>query len=341
MRPSPRVAGLAAYRVPGASDSIDLDLRGNEGSRADPSIVAPTPDELRCYPDARPLQLRLAARWDVEPERVIVTAGGDDALDRVCRAVLAPGREAILPVPGFEMTERYAHLAGATLRRVSWEESAFPLEAVLAAGSADTALVVVTTPNNPTGAVATTEQIARLSAAFPAAVILVDLAYVEYASVDPTRDVLTLPNTVVVRTFSKAWGLAGLRVGYAMGPAEVVGWMRATGAPYAVSAASIIAAERRLAQQDAVDTHVGEIRAERAAIETVLRELGARVVPSSANFVFARVRDAERIRDGLGAKGIAIRTFPDRPELDDAIRIGCPADRVGLARLLTALREIS
>jgi histidinol-phosphate aminotransferase len=116
--------------------------------------------------------------------------------------------------------------------------------------------------------------------------------------------------------------------------------MRAVGTPYPVSRPSLIAAERRLEQESEVAAHVREVRAERSAIEGLLQALGARVVPSSANFVFARVADAERVRDGLAARGIAVRTFPARPELHDAVRIGCPADPASLTRLLAGLRAV-
>ncbi|MEC8423383.1 MAG: aminotransferase class I/II-fold pyridoxal phosphate-dependent enzyme, partial [Myxococcota bacterium] len=122
IRPAARVSGVSAYRVPGHPAPVDLDLRGNEGAVPDEGLLRALAgvDILRRYPDVSPFRGRLAARYGVSEDRVLVTAGGDDALDRLCRAVLEPGRSLLLPTPGFEMTCRYARLAGASVVEVPW-----------------------------------------------------------------------------------------------------------------------------------------------------------------------------------------------------------------------------
>ena len=148
-QPAPRVAGVTPYRVPSHPAPLHLDLRGNEGDLPDPSLWAECTgdvERLRRYPDARSLEAALAARVGASASQVLVTAGGDDALDRLCRAVLAEGREAILPAPGFEMTERYARLAGGAVVEVPWTGERFPTDAVLAAITDATALLVATPP---------------------------------------------------------------------------------------------------------------------------------------------------------------------------------------------------
>lgn len=342
-QPAPRIAGVAPYRVPAHPAPLTLDLRGNEGDLPDPSLWAECTgdvERLRRYPDARSLEDALAARVGAAPGQVLVTAGGDDALDRLCRAVLAPGREAILPVPGFEMTERYARLAGGTIVEVPWPAEGFPTDAVLAAVTDETALIVVTTPNNPTGATATAEDLARLSAGAPQAVLLVDLAYTEFAEEDLTSFAMSLPNAVLVRTFSKAWGLAGVRVGYAIGPRAILEWMRAAGAPYAVAGPSIALATAALARGDArVRAFAAEVRAGRQALEAALAGAGAQVVRGQANFAFARVRDPLWVRDAMAGLGVGVRHFPGRPGLEDAIRVGLPPrpeDAAVVARALEA-----
>ena len=327
-QPAPRVAGVTPYRVPSHPAPLHLDLRGNEGDLPDPSLWAECTgdvERLRRYPDARSLEAALAARVGASASQVLVTAGGDDALDRLCRAVLAEGREAILPAPGFEMTERYACLAGGAVVEVPWPGERFPTDAVLAAVTDATALIVVTTPNNPTGAVATAEDLARLSAGAPHAVLLVDLAYTEFAEEDLTPFAMSLPNAVLVRTFSKAWGLAGVRVGYAIGPRPILDWMRAAGAPYAVAGPSIALATAALARGDArVRAFSAEVRTARLALEAALAGAGAEVVRGQANFAFARVRDPLWVRDALAGLGIGVRHFPGRPGLEDAVRVGIP-----------------
>jgi len=332
--------GLATrpYSVPSPGLPIDLRLDGNEGSRPDPTlfdVLVPDPAVLRAYPDARPLEARLGRRFDVEPDRVFVAAGADEVLDRLCRAFLAPGRRAVLPAPGFEMLDRYAALAGADVTAPPWPDGPFPCDAVLAAPRPS--LVAVTSPNNPTGAVVSVADILRLADARPDALILLDAAYVEFADEDPTRAVLTRPNVVVVRTLSKAWGLAGLRVGFALGPPGVVRALRCAGSPYPVGSLSLALAAARLEQGDAMRRFVAVVRRERAALSAALAASGFDVVPSQANFVFARGADAACLQLGLARRGIAVRRFPGRPGLERAVRVACPGDADSFARLLAAI----
>lgn len=333
MRPAPAILGVAPYEVARPPQPIDLDLRGNEGARG-PADDAPRPAEvhLRGYPDARPLEAALAARLGSSAAQVVVTAGADEALDRVCRAVLCPGRVCLLPTPGFAMTTRYAAATGCEVVSIPWDGE-FPLSAMLEADDGRVALVGITSPNNPTGAVVSPAQVATLSEHFPDAVVLVDLAYVEYADHDPTEELLRHPNVVVVRTFSKAWGLAGLRVGWAAGPAEVVRWIRAAGSPYPVSAWSLATAESRLRRGVPAD-HVRQVRDERGRITAALREHGVAALDSGANFVFARTPEAAWLHDGLAGLGIAVRGF------EGAVRIGCPGDEPATQRLLHTLGAV-
>lgn len=346
LRPAERVAGRVAYRVPRHPAPVDLDLRGNEGAIPDTELfkVLSGTEVLRRYPDPRSLQGRLAARFGLAPEQVLVTAGGDDALDRLCRAVLEPGRRLLFPTPGFEMTRRYAGLAGASVVEIPWPGVVFPTEAVLAAMTPGVALVALTSPNNPTGAVVAwpdAERICRAAARI-GAVVLLDLAYVEFADADPTRAALQHDNVVVVRTVSKAWGLAGLRVGCALGSPRVLSWMAAAGAPYAVSAPSLALAEAALAAGDAaMESFAAGVREGRQALGAGLEAAGCTVVPSQANFVFARSDRAGWIADGLAGLGIGVRTFPGVAGLSDALRVAVPPTAAGLARLLLGLQVVT
>lgn len=338
LRPRPGVTGQP-YKVPRALAPTDLKLDANEGAVPDPAVVgaAADVDTLRRYPDAAPLTQRLAARLGVDPDRVLVTAGGDDALDRACRAVLSPGDTVILPRPGFEMLARYAELAGARVVSPPWDAPRYPTQAVLDAIDATTRMVVVTSPNNPNGGFATAEDLRQLSAAAPDALLLVDLAYVEFADEDLTKVALELDNALVIRTLSKAWGFAGLRVGYAVASAEIIGWLRVVGAPYAVAGPSLAIAERALDGPDLGD-FIARVKAERTALEALLPELGATPQTSQGNFVFARTGSPVDWRDALAGLGIGIRAWPGKEGLDDALRITCPGDEAAFERLTAALR---
>lgn len=328
--------------TPGARAAVvDLKLDGNEGARPSAALwdvwSRVGPDVLRLYPDASALEAALAARLGVDPEQVVVTAGADEALDRVCRAFLAPGSACVLPEPIFVMLERYAQLARAELRRVAWPAGDYPTDAVIEAAGDDAAMIAVVSPNNPTGAVATADDLARLSAACPDGVLLVDLAYTEFADVDLTSAALALPNAIVTRTLSKAYGLAGLRIGYAVGPAGWIRRLRACAGPYPVATPSLLLAGACLEQPvDAMDDFVARVRVERDELAARLAELGLPSVPSQGNFVFVPLGDpdrARRLHAALGALGVAVRLFADSGDL----RITCPGDEADFARLLEAL----
>lgn len=344
-QPSPGVAGISAYKVPRHPAPIDLKLDSNEGMEPDVGLLerlyAAGPDVMRRYPDATALQEALAARFDVPPARLIVTAGADDALDRICRAVLAPGRELLLTNPSFEMLPRYARLTGATAREFPWVDGPFPTAEFLGVLGDATALIAVVSPNNPTGTVATFDDVRRLSEAAPQAVVLLDHAYVEFADEDLTGRVLDLPNVVIVRTLSKAWGLAGLRTGYALGPEEVIGWMRAAGGPYAVSRPSIaLAASRIEADRGETEAFIAQVRSERERLNKVFGEAGIARTDSQGNFVYTCGGDALWMRDALAGLGIAIRAYPGHPELGNSLRITCPGNEEQYQRLEAAFRAV-
>jgi histidinol-phosphate aminotransferase len=239
------------------------------------------------------------------------------------------------------MIERYARLTGGSVVSVGWPDGPYPVDEVLDAVTDRTSIVVVVSPNSPSGLVATARDIERLSEGAPRALLLVDLAYVEFADEDLTSRVLEIDNAILVRSMSKAWGLAGLRVGWAAGPAGIIDWLRAAGHPYAVSAPSLaIARERLRTGRDDVSGFVSRIREERSRLTSTLRTLGVRVPDSQSNFVLGRFADAGAVRSGLAERGIAVRIFPGKPGLEGCLRITLPGEAEGFERLTRALTEI-
>ena len=294
---------------------------------------------LRRYPDVAPLEQALAAMFGVDANRVIVTAGADEAIDRICRAYLEPGRTLLLPEPSFDMFDRFAALANGEVTHVPWTGDAFPTAAFESQIDARTAVIAIVSPNNPTGGVATLADVRRVAAKAPNALILLDHVYVEYADGDLTPGLLDLPNVVIVRTLSKAWGLAGCRIGYAVGAASVIGVLRAAGAPYPVAGPSIALALARLRSGPAsLRPHVTRIHEERAALTAQLLARGARVRASQANFVLADFgARAPFVWAALRAQNVLVRDFPGRPTLAGQLRITLPGDARDFAQLSAAL----
>jgi histidinol-phosphate aminotransferase len=323
--------------------AIDLRLDANEGQ---PIIELPAlltslnSGTMRRYPDSSGLRALLAAHWKVDGNRVLVTAGADDAIDRACRAFLGPGREIIAPSPTFEMIPRYALVAGARVVSPPWTGGAFPVDEVLAAVNSSIAMIAVVSPNNPTGAVATAADLRLLAEGAPNATLLVDLAYAEFADEDLTQAALALPNAIVLRTFSKAFGLAGLRIGYAISGESNIRRLASVGAPYPVSSIGLAAARESLVAAPAqLPPKVARVLEERAKLIEFLRSLGASPLPSQGNFVLCNFPNAEWAWNALAGLGIAVRRFRDRPGLEHALRITCPGDSADFSRLLAALRS--
>lgn len=331
-RLSPAIDGLTAYVVPRHPAPVVHKLDSGEGMMAPGDLLAALADAdadtiLRRYPDRSRLEAALAERFGVDPRQVIVTAGGDDALDRACRALLAPGRRLVFPSPSFEMIERYARWTGAEVTHVAWPTPAWPLDDVLAAVGPDVTAIAVVSPNNPTGGEIDADGLLALRAATEGVVLLLDHAYVEFSDTDLTSLALSLPDVIVFRTLSKAWGLAGLRVGYAVGPVWLIDALRAAGNPYSVSGPALFLAEHRLTHgAEATRAFVDRVKNERAVLDAQLRRHGLDVARSSGNFSFARSPRVPWLRDALAGLGISVRTWPGRADLADATRITLPGE---------------
>lgn len=297
-------------------------------------------DKSQCatYPNAAKLEAIIADNFAITPDRVLVTAGADEAIDRFCRTMLSCGKNIVIPQPTFEMLPRYARLANAEVKEVSWLTPEFPFEEFCAAVDENTRAVALITPNNPTGLVIPQSMIVEIATRYPRIPILLDLAYVEFARLDPTAIALTLPNIVVTRTFSKAYGLAGLRVGYALGSPELIARMRATGSPYPVSATSLDIAQTAFVDANAeMSRYIKRVAEERTALTRILTDNGALCLPSETNFVFAIFSNAAGVAAHLRREKILVREFSDE-RIANALRITCPGDETLFDRLCKSLR---
>lgn len=345
LRPADRVPPPGGP-LPGAGSGIDLRLDGNQGRPPSAEFwhqLGSDPELLRGYPAGNTLEQAIAKRHGVEPSRVVIAAGADEVLDRLCRAVLQRGRGLVLPVPTFEMLARYAHLAECEPTRVPWHEGGFPLAGVLGAITPSTALVAIVSPNNPTGLVATAADVAAVAAAMRHGLVLVDAAYAEFADEDLSAAALAEPNAVLVRTLSKAWGLAGLRIGYAIAPEPVAAWMRAVGSPFTAGRLARHAAHVRLTTGTAeMEAYVASVRTQRTALAAQMRGFGWDVLPPQGNFVFVRGGDGVLLRDMLAGLGIAVRafTFADGSGAPPGVRITVPGEAAPFARLQAALDAV-
>ena len=296
---------------------------------------------VHSYPKASHADLteRLAADWGVEPEQVWLATGGDGALDCLARAMLEPGDPVLAPTPGFAyypMSARYHH---GTVREyeLSKEDGfAQTAETVLDAYDGER-IVYLTSPHNPTGSVVSLDAVERIAAETDEeTLVVVDEAYGEFADVDSAVDLVRRRDDVaVIRTFSKAYGLAGLRLGYAIAPAE---WADAYAKVNTPFSASEIACRAGLAALDD-DEHVEKtVETVEWAREYVAERADAPAFDSQGNFVLLEVGDAGAVAEALKQRGVIVRDCTSFG-LDDCIRVTC-GTKPETRRAVEAINEV-
>jgi histidinol-phosphate aminotransferase len=297
-------------------------------------------------PDATLLRRRIAERYDTDPARVAVGNGSCEILLAAAEALCEPGAEILYAWPAFSMYPYLPALTGAREVRVPLATGdVHDLDAMAAEVTAATQLLIVCNPNNPTGTHVPAAEVAEFCAGLPAHVtVILDEAYVEFQThddVDATVDLLAeLPNLVVLRTFSKCYGLAGLRVGYALGSPKFRAAIDAVRQPFSVNALAQAAGAEAILHQDDVSKRVESTIAERLRVEEGLRELGLVTAETHANFSWIDLGDAKEaeIVAGLAERQIAVR--PGTPLGDPGhIRVsyGTAAEN---GRFLAALGEL-
>jgi histidinol-phosphate aminotransferase len=273
------------------------------------------------YPDddCSPLRLKLATHHGLPPEQVLVTAGSTGMLSLLCQTLLAPGLNAVTSERSFIMYSMLAQAAGGQLVEAPMRDDSFDLEAILVAIDANTRIVFLANPNNPTGTMLGADAVERFLARAPGHVVLVlDEAYYEFAlhfaAQRKTNDSNSLDHVrqgasvVVLRTFSKAHGLAGLRVGYGFGPAELLGYCARMHNTFSVSSVAQVAAMAALNDEQHIQRTVQNNALQSRVLSQELSALGYRVVPTAANFVFCDLGvDAAAFADRLQDEGVAVR----------------------------------
>ncbi|AYG05325.1 aminotransferase class I/II-fold pyridoxal phosphate-dependent enzyme [Gryllotalpicola protaetiae] len=323
MRLRPEIAALTAYSQ-GRSPSPDgFKLSSNENPYpALPGVLeaAAAHVEINRYPDgaAVALRTRLADRYGVEFSEVIVGAGSSSLLQQLFLAAAGRGDEIVYAWRSFEAYPGFVTITGATSAHVPLTDALeHDLPALAAAVTERTRVVVVCSPNNPTGPAVSADAFEAFMRAVPAEVLVVlDEAYQEFVTdplaVDGEKLIGEYPNLVITRTFSKAYGLAGLRVGYAIGPARLLAAARATAIPFAVTELGFAAALASLDRKPLLDERVAEIVVRRDRLRGELIEQGWAVPSAQGNFVWLPTGEhTTAAADAFFDADIAVRPFAD------------------------------
>jgi histidinol-phosphate aminotransferase len=316
VRQAERESGLRCIKMASNENPFGPSPRALEAMRAAAA-------ESNFYPDTEvgELRQRLAARHGLGEDQVLVTAGTTAFLDLLARTVLGPGLNAVTSERSFIVYPIATLAAGAALLQVPMREHAFDLEAIAARVNAQTRVVFLANPNNPTGtmfdAAATDAFLARVP---EQVVVVLDEAYCDFAEEAGRRRGLRYSrsldyvregrNVIVLRTFSKAHGLAGLRVGYGFGPAELLGYLNRVRMAFSVSSVAEAAALAALEDEDHVHRAVENNTAGVAWLSAELHKLGYQPVPTAANFIYVETgEDAAALARRIQAEGVIVRAL--------------------------------
>jgi histidinol-phosphate aminotransferase len=287
-------------------------------------------DQISVYPPYEAARRACAGYLGVDPEHLSLVNGLDEGIMAIAMAMLRPERgegpfEAIIPEPAFEIFALDAEVAGGHVVSIPPDEDyAFPLDRVLDAITARTRLVFLTNPNNPTGALIPAEGIRAVAERVPReAIVFVDEAYAEFSGQTFIPELASYPNVVVGRTFSKAFGLAGLRIGVLIGDPATLEPIRLRLPVYSVNIAAVVAVQAALEDREYVDRYVHEVEQSKRLLYDACARLGLRCWPSAGNFVLIDAgANAGRLARGAAERGIYVRDRSREQWLTGCLRVG-------------------
>jgi histidinol-phosphate aminotransferase len=349
VKPRKAVLEMPEYHPPLAGrEALRLDFNENTfepSPRVTERLRTMTAEGLTKYPEREPVERIVAAHFALQAEQVLLTNGVDEAIHLICATFLEAEDEALVWTPSFFMYDVSVQMMTPHLRKVQSDATlAFPVERFLAGITKGTKLIIVASPNNPTGAVVSREHLLAIAAAAPQAVLMVDEAYYHFHGESTIGDVSTVPNLIVARTFSKAYGLASLRIGMLAGDAKLLKYLRKVSSPYNVNGVALDCLPVALADEAYVAWYAEQVRAGRERMMDGLRELGVPFFPSHANFILMNIGSKHKeLVAAMRAHGVLLRDRSADPGCAGFVRITIGIEEHvtrGLAALKAALREI-
>lgn len=341
--PKATILGIEPYK-PGKAKAAGfakpIKLSANENALGpSPRAVAAYRDaaeQAHLYPDPRATALReaIAKKFKLDPMRLLFGTGSDEIFSMACQAYLSPGDTMVQPQYAFAAWAIAARASGAVVKSVPEKNYTVDVDAMLAAVDATTRIVFIANPANPTGTAVPLSEIARFHAALPENVLFVfDGAYIEFSDEEGDRAFTMFgdaPNVIVTRTFSKLYGLAALRVGWAYGPSAIIDVLNTIRLPFNVSVPAQTAAVAGLADDAFAQASIAHAKRGRVALAQLLASLGFEPFPSATNFVTfpipARIgKTGAEIEAGLAAEGVLVRGL-ENYGMADCLRVTVGTD---------------
>ena len=345
-RPREAVRRMAPYVPPisGRQGKLRLDFNENTVG-ASPRVARllqklADPGFLAVYPEYTEARERMASFLGVGSDELLFTNGTDEAIHSLINTYVDAGDEVVIPSPTYSMFRFYVELAGAMPREIPYRipDLAFPLDELLDAVSERTRAVLIANPNNPIGSGIDLDGIEEIAERAHKAAVLIDEAYFEFHNVTAIEMLALYPNIFVSRTFSKAYGMAGLRIGCLLSQAENIAAVAKGQSPYSVNAVAAACALEAIDDQEYLRDYVREVLEARTLICEGLDRLSIAHYPSCANFVLAQLGErSKEVCGNLRERGILIR---DRGhEIPGAVRITA-GSKEQARRFLTVLEEV-
>lgn len=327
-KPRPAVVAMAPYSPPASGRDGKLRLDFNENTvGCSPKVLdflrsKLSQEQLTVYPEYEAARAALADYFQVPEREFLITNGTDEAIQVLINTYVDNDDDVIVLHPAYAMYRFYAEVAGAQVREVPYRagDLSFPIDELIAAIRPKTKAILISNPNNPTGTAMGIGDVLRILEAAPNAAVLIDEAYYEFYGVTALRMTRDYPNLFVSRTFSKAFGMAALRVGCLFSQAENVAYMHKAQSPYSVNLLAAIAVRAAVEDKAYVLDYAAQAVEAREALYVGFAKRGIAYYPSQANFVlFQAGARAVPVRDALRARGILVR---DRSyELAGTVRV--------------------
>ena len=349
--PKPRSALLRMkeYHPPlGNRDGLRLDFNENT-CECSPAVIQALRHiqsaDLTRYPEREPVETLVAQHLGLDAEQVLLTNGVDEAIHVLCQTYLDAGDEILLPVPTYSMYEVYASATEAGIVTVqAGEDFQFPFAQILTAITPTTKMIAIANPNSPTGSVIPHDQILKIVESAPHAAVLIDEAYFHFYGQTVADLIGHYPNLLLARTFSKAYGLAGLRLGILAGHIDALRWLRRVISPYNVNSLALACLPAALKDKAYLEWYVTEVLAARSELASTLDALNIRSWPSEANFLLADIGSKHRaFTAAMKHRGVLVRDRSSDPGCDGRVRITVGTRQQmasGVEALRAALKDI-
>ncbi len=349
LRPREAVEHMHEYHPPLAGrDGLRLDFNENTfapSPRVQAVLQRIAAETLTKYPERHHVEQVVAKHFGLAEDAVLLTNGVDEAIHLLCETYLEPQDEVVIVTPTFSMYALYAEATGARIREVQADSTLqFPYKQIQQTIGPSTRVIMLASPNNPTGAVVETSFLLELAAATPQAALLVDEAYYHFHGESVLSATATVSNLFVARTFSKAYGLAGLRIGLLVGHPDAMRFVRKVSSPYNVNSIALECLPEALADEAYISWYADQVLQSRAAAERVLVQMKVPYWPSHANFILMNIGSKHKtFVDAMRRQGVLVRERSSDPGCDGCVRITLGTiehTQRGLVALQHALKEI-